>query len=201
MDWATNEVVTVLAFLLPGLVAAAVFYSLTAYSRPNEFGYVVQALAFTVAAQAVSWTILTLGSLAWDIGSWPSGVETVFSVFSAVLLAVFMAWLVNHDVAHSLLRIVGVTKETSYSSEWYSAFHRFDDCFVVLHLRGGRRLYGWPQEWPSQPGRGHFIIAEGEWLVEGERHPLSGVSIVLIPGPEVEMVEFMEETVGEGSKE
>ncbi len=201
MDWATSEVVTVLAFLLPGLVAAAIFYSLTAYSRPNEFGYVVQALAFTVAAQAISWIILTLGDLAWDVESWPSGVETVFSVFSAILLAVFMACLVNHDIAHSFLRKIGVTKETSYSSEWYSAFHRFDDCFVVLHLKGGRRLYGWPQEWPSQPGKGHFIIAEGEWLVESERHPLSGVSIVLIPGREVEMVEFMETTLSEGSKE
>ena len=92
MDWATSEAVTVLAFLLPGLVAAAVFYSLTAYSRPNSFGYVVQALAFTVAAQAVSWIILTLGGLAWDIGSWPPGVETVFSVFSAVLLALLWSW-------------------------------------------------------------------------------------------------------------
>ena len=201
MDWATSEIVTVLAFLLPGLVAATVFYSLTAYSRPNEFGYVVQALAFTVIAQAATWIVLTLANLTWEADSWPSGIETVISVLSAIALALVMALLVNHDVAHSLLRIIGVTKETSYSSEWYSAFHRFDDCFVVLHLKGGRRLYGWPQEWPSQPGNGHFIIAEGEWLLEDESQPLEGGSIMLIPGAEVEMVEFIDIPVNDSSTE
>ena len=142
MDWATSEVVTVLTFLLPGLVAAAVFYSLTAYPRPNEFGHVVQALAFTVAAQAVTWIFLALAGLAWDVDSWPAGSESVVSVLSAILLALVLAWLVNHDSAHTLLRRIGVTKETSFPSEWHSAFHRYDECFVVLHLKGGRRLYG-----------------------------------------------------------
>lgn len=197
MDWATSEVVTVLTFLLPGLVAAAVFYSLTAYPRPNEFGHVVQALAFTVAAHAVTWIFLTLANLAWEADSWPAGSESVVSVLSAIFLALILAWFVNHDVAHNLLRSIGVTRETSYPSEWYSAFHRYDECFVVLHLKGGRRLYGWPQEWPSRPGQGHFIIAEGEWLVDNESRPLEGVSIILIPGQDVEMVEFMEPTLSE----
>ena len=201
MDWATNEVISVLAFLLPGLVATVVFYSLTAYSRPNEFGHIVQALAFTVAAQAFTWIFLTLASLTWDVDSWPSGTETVFSVLSAIVLALVVAWFVNHDLAHTFLRLISVTKETSYPSEWYSAFHRYDECFIVLHLKGGRRLYGWPQEWPSQPGVGHFIIAEGEWLVDNESQPLDGVSIILIPGEEVEMVEFMEPALSEFSEE
>ena len=191
MDWAASEAVTVLAFLLPGLVASAVFYSLTAYPRPNEFGYITQALAFTVAAQAVTWIVLALASLAWASDSWPSGVETVVSVCSAVLLATVMAWVVNHDIAHGVLRFVRITKETSYPTEWYSAFHRYDKGFVVLHLKGGRRLYGWPQEWPSRPGQGHFIIAQGEWLTEDARLPLTGVSVILILGSEVEMVEFL----------
>ena len=177
MDWATSEVVTVLAFLLPGLVAATVFYSLTAYPRPNEFGYITQALAFTVAAQAATWIVMALVSLAWDVNSWHSGVETVFSVSCAIVLALVMAWVVNHDIAHSLLRFVGITRETSYPSEWYSAFHRFDDGFVVLHMKGGRRLYGWPQEWPSHPNQGHFIIAEPEWLTDEARLPITGVQL------------------------
>ena len=200
MDWATSEIVTVLAFLLPGLVAATVFYSLTAYSRPNEFGYIVQALAFTVAAQAATWIVLILANLTWDVNSWPAGVETVISVFSAIALALIMAGFVNHDVAHSFLRIIRVTKETSYSSEWYSAFHRFDESFVVLHMKGGRRLYGWPQEWPSHPDQGHFIIADPEWLTDSARLPITGVSVILIPGSEVDMVEFLTPMWSDGTE-
>ncbi len=201
MDWATSEAVSVLAFLLPGLVAAVVFYSLTSYPKPNEFGHVIHALAFTVAAQAATWILLTFVFSAWGSDSWPAGAETVISVLSAILLALIMAWSVNHDMAHKLLRRIDVTKETSYPSEWYSAFHRYTECYVVLHLKGGRRLYGWPQEWPGHPEQGHFIIAEGEWLVEDGSHPLTGVSIILIPGQDVEMVEFLEQTPVETPKE
>lgn len=35
MTWASGEAVGVLAFLLPGFVAAAVFYSLTSYPKPG----------------------------------------------------------------------------------------------------------------------------------------------------------------------
>ena len=200
MDWATSEIVTVLTFLLPGLVAAAVFYSLTAYPRPNVFGHIVQALAFTVAAQAVTWIFVTLANLAWEVSSWPPGTEAVVSVLSAIALALAMAAFVNHDIAHNFLRLLRITKETSYPSEWYSAFHRYNQCFVVLHLKGGRRLYGWPQEWPGQPREGHFIIAEGEWLFENKTQPtqpLDGVSIILVSSQEVEMVEFMEAALSE----
>ena len=58
MSWASSEIVSVLVFLLPGFVAAAVFYSLTSNPKPNEFGQVVQALVFTMVGQSIAWTIL-----------------------------------------------------------------------------------------------------------------------------------------------
>lgn len=38
MSWASSEIVSIFVFLLPGFVAAAVFYSLSSYPKPNEFG-------------------------------------------------------------------------------------------------------------------------------------------------------------------
>ena len=55
MSWAANEVVSVLVFLLPGMVASAMFYSLTSHPKPNEFGQVVQALILTTVSQAAAW--------------------------------------------------------------------------------------------------------------------------------------------------
>ena len=123
--------------------------------------------------------------------SWPAGIETVFSVLSAIVLAVVMACLVNHDFAHSLLRFLRVTRETSYPSEWYGAFAENNRHYVVLHLKNGNRLYGWPEEWPSRPEQGHFRMAECEWLVGDERHHLPGVSVMLVPAQNVDMIEFI----------
>ena len=85
-----------------------------------------------------------------------------------------------------------LTKETSYPSEWYSAFSENPDCYVVLHLSGERRLYGWPEEWPSRPDEGHFRIAEGEWLTKDGQRPMKGVSAFVVPARDVEMIEFLQ---------
>ena len=193
MSWASDEAISVLVFLLPGFVAATIFYSLTSYPKPSAFDRVVQALIFTVIGQAITTAIL-LSNSATENSPWAKNWELVLSVLIAVVLGLTTSFILNRDTLHRILRWLGFTKETSYPSEWYSAFSRHHDCYVMLHLKGQRRLYGWPEEWPSCPDEGHFRIAEGEWLVEEERIPAKGVSAILIPAGEIEMVEFLNST-------
>ena len=201
MSWATSEVVTVLTFLLPGLVGATIFYSLTSHPKPSEIERIIHALAFTITAQAIASVVFYFLDLGWEQTRWPEFEEVVIPFGIAVVLALVAVIATNHDFPHKILRQFGFTRETSYPSEWYSSFHRYNESYVVLHLKGDRRLYGWPQEWPSRPGQGHFIIAEGEWLVDNTSVHLEGVSIILIPGEEVEMVEFMDSASIEPTEE
>ena len=60
MSWASSEVVGVLTFLLPGFVAAAIFYSLTSHPKPSAFDRVVLALIFTVVGQAIVAALLAI---------------------------------------------------------------------------------------------------------------------------------------------
>ncbi len=192
IDWASGEFVGVLTFLLPGFVAAAVFYSLTSHPRPGTFDRVVVALIFTVVGQTITkYCLLALSSAQEKLaaaGTW----EAALSIVVAVVLGLLASYFSNTDSLHKFLRRAGITKETSYPSEWYSAFSRHRDSYVVLHLDGQRRLLGWPEEWPSHPADGHFRIAEGEWLYDDRREPIEGVASILIPAGEVEMVEFLE---------
>ena len=192
MNWASSEVVTILTFLLPGFVATAIFHSLTAHPKPNEFDRIVQALIFTTIVQAIVKGVPLVGSLAGVAPLWTGESEIVVAVLVAVAVAVVAVYASNHDTLLRFLRWIGLTRETSYPSEWYSAFARNPDCYVVLHLKGERRLYGWPEEWPSRPDQGHFRMAEAEWLTEEGRQPITGVSVILVPGDEVEVVEFLE---------
>ena len=65
--------------------------------------------------------------------------------------------------------------------------------YLVLHLTGERRLYGWVVEWPNTSEHGHFVMAEAEWLlVNGDRIPLEGVEQIVIRVQDVEMVELMQ---------
>ena len=210
MNWASSEVVAVLAFLLPGFVAAAVFYSLTCWPRPGAFERIVSALIFTALGYAITEFGLWAVAEIWEsektaetektveaIGEW----RPLLFILVAAALGVGFAFLSNADILHRPLRWARITRETSHPSEWYSAFARLGDrSFVVLHLQGERRLYGYAEEWPSNPGEGHFSITRPVWLydederppeTDGERAPTEGVSAILIPAAEVSMVEFL----------
>ena len=192
MSWASSESVSLLIFLLPGLVAAAIFSSLTSHPKPSDFDRVFQSLIFTILVQA------TTAGIFWCFGRRDllnvlenGHVELLLSVGVAIVLGVLSSYFFNYDLAHRFLRFVRATKET-YLSAWYSSFFNNHGSYVVLHLDGQRRLYGWPDEWPSLPGTGYFKISGAEWLEERERIALEGVSFILVPADEVGMVEFME---------
>ena len=186
MSWASSEAVGILAFLLPGLVAAAIFYALTSFPGPALSDRVVVASIFTATGQ----TVVEYGFPASaDAGEW----KPLASIVVAVALGLGASVLCNADIPHAPLRWLHITRETSHPSEWYSTFARLGDgSYIVLHLRGERRLYSYAEEWPGDPNEGHFRIAEPEWLGEdGERIPATSVSVILIPAAEVSMVEFM----------
>lgn len=180
---------------MPGFLAAWVFYGFTSFVKPSQFERVVQALIFTLIVQVGVYFYKALVfciSKYWAFGSWSADVELVVSVVIATILGFVFAYFANNDKFHFVIRKIGISKETSYPSEWYGEFSN-KVTYVVLHLDGERRLYGWPKEWPSNPETGHFSIQQASWIVDDEV-PLIGVDTILIPAKSVQMVEFMEKT-------
>ena len=200
MDLPQSDLVSVIYALLPGFLAAWIFYGLTAHPRKSPFERVVQALIFTGIVQAVvllvRGTLLTLGRIN-AVGTWTNDVAFTWSIILAVFLGGIFALFANKDWFHRFLRehrwfsrVGGITKRTSFPSEWFSAFNQ-GHRYVVLHLVGGRRLYGWPCEWPDAPNTGHFVIVQPEWLLDdNSRVPLHTIEKTLVDAKDVEMVEF-----------
>ncbi len=193
----TNNVVTILQFLLPGFIAAWIFYSLTSYSKPSQFERVVQALIFTLFIQALvittKYLFLTVGTY-WSVGNWSESSSLIVSIIIAVIFGVVFSYFANNDKIHKYLRDKGITRETSYPSEWFGSFLN-NVTFVVIHFNDERRLYGWPIEWPSEPTNGHFVLADPSWLEEdGNEKRITGVSNILVDVKDVKWVEFLEKT-------
>ncbi len=207
-----KDVVTLIYHLLPGFLAAWIFYGLTAHPKATPFERVVEALIFTVIVQAITIGVrellFVIGSL-FSVGAWTSESTLVCSLAVAGVVGLLSARMANNNTIHEWLRewkwferlrtrkVLSWlpqwewTCRTSYPSEWYSAFRR-EKRWVILHLAGDRRLYGWPQEWPDQPDRGHFIIDQPEWILDdGKRAPLHQVEDLLVRVNQVEMVEFL----------
>jgi len=194
VEWVSKEVVGIIYYLMPGFLAAWVFYALTAHRKTSPFERVVEALIFTVVVQAVTamvrWILLFMGRIA-PIGTWTEESTLVWSVLLALVIGLLVAWLANGDHVHARLRKWNITARTSFPSQWYSVFAR-EKRWVILHLGGGRRLFGWPEEWPDHSDAGHFVVDQPEWLLDdGRRAPLHRVERMLVPASDVELVEFV----------
>lgn len=196
MENLASDLIQLLQYLLPGFLAAWIFYGFTSFIKPSQFERVVQALIFTLIVQLglYFYQVTTLYlSKYWIFGVWNKDIEITISVVIAVILGFLSAYFANNDKFHAIIRKVGASKETSYPSEWYGEFSN-KVTYIVLHLSGERRLYGWPKEWPSNPEKGHFSMQQASWLNGEKETPLNGVETILISARDVQMVEFMEKT-------
>ncbi len=193
----SSDLISILEFLLPGFVAAWLFYSLTSYAKPSQFERVIQALIFTLFVQAIV-AVLEVSALSvggfWSMGPWTESLSLFTSIVVATIFGVAFSYFANNDQIHKYLRSKGLTRETSFPSEWFGTFLK-NVTFVVLHLKDERRLFGLPIEWPSEPVKGHFVIADPSWLLEdGSEQRVVGVSQILIDVVDVKWVEFLEMT-------
>lgn len=194
-----KDLIQIIYELLPGFMAAWLFYGLTAHPRRDIFERVVQALIFTgiikVVAICFGWLCVRLGTT-FVVGRWTKEVEFGWSMVFALAFGLTISALANCDTVHRWLREgrwikkLGVTKKNSYPSEWFSAFQR-EDRWVVLHLKDKRRVRGWPEEWPNDPGTGHFLLLKPTWLRKvGDPVRLPEVHRIII---DVNLVEWVEQ--------
>ena len=100
----------------------------TSHPRPSEFERIVQALTFTILVQAIAESALWFGRLFGHHTLWTDATGIVVSVGIALVLGFIAVLFSNTDTLHRFVRFLRLTRETSYSSEWYSAFHHNPDC-------------------------------------------------------------------------
>jgi hypothetical protein len=198
-----TEAIKLLTYLLPGFTAAWLFYGLTSHPKPSQFERVVQALILTfviqVILQPVKWLLLLVGG-GIPLAPWGQGAELFTSLMLALLLGGFIAYFTNKDSFHKLLRRSGFTSRTSHPSEWFCAFTEHVT-YVILHLRDGRRLYGWPKEWPIDPQQGQFYIQVPSWIDDDANAiDLPQLDGILVQVKDVEWVEFMRHEEGQNDK-
>lgn len=194
MPEVSKEIISLLNFLLPGFLAAWVIYGLTNHEKPNQFERTIQALILNVFIQAAVWllekSMLWVGGV-FEVGYWGRSSELLASYSLALGFGLLVSKSSQEDSLYSRLRKLKLTGRSSHPNEWSDVFSKFPR-FVVLHLEGERRLYGWPEVWPSKPYEGHFFMVYPSWQTDEGSADITGVEGVLIDAKEVKWVEFLD---------
>lgn len=190
------ELVALLYALLPGFTAAWVFHSFTAHKRSEStLERTVQALIFTgftlVLADPTKRLLIGIGTRYWSLGPWNDKTTITVGMALGILMGLVASWLANNSLIHRCCSHLGITKRTSFSSEWYSVFHRAKESFVYLNFKDGRRIFGWAEQYPDDPEKGHFVLTDVAYPTEQgtfDNRPL--IDRILIPVGLIETVEF-----------
>lgn len=194
MDYLSKDTIGVIKYLLPGFLSAWIFYGLTAHPKKQPFERVVQALIFTAVVQVFTnilrWLLIYAADTGWRVwGDWTTDVAFGWSMVLATIVGLSFAISANKDWPHKRLRDWSWTSRTSYPHEWFSALGTTERV-VVLHFKNGRRLMGFPKEWPDQPDSGHFLMTQAQWLDDNnKRIALPMVYRFIVPVKMIEMVE------------
>jgi len=189
----SKEIIVLLQYLLPGFLVAWVFYSFTAHAKPNQFERVVQALIFSLVVKIVTTVFMHflyfIGRW-YSLGKWTIDSELVSSVTLAILLGILFSTLSNTGKLHAVFRKFSISKSTGGPSEWHYALNEYPR-YITLHLKDERRVYGWPEAWPTGSEKGHFFLVHPSWLCDGETaHELNSLKGLLVSVKDVRWIEF-----------
>jgi len=193
----STEIIQVIQYLLPGFIAAWIFYSLTPHEKENQFERTIQALIATTFIQAIVSAMkalaFCLGETVYSFGTWSSLSNQVIPLLLSIMFGLSISHFYNTDKLHQLLRQIGLTTRTSKPSVWSNVLSRKAG-YATLHLKDERRLSGWIHEWPTKVQSEHFAIMWPIWLLDDGTHQrLENVSEVMISAEEVLWIEFLTE--------
>lgn len=196
MEDLATKILPLVQMLIPGFITTMIFYWLADVKKPGQFERTVQALIgtgiITIIVSGISKALLWMGDHWLVIGLWTTDVEATWGIALAVCLGLGLSYASNHDYLYGIARKLGFTSRASYP-EWVFAFRKGSGQTVVLTLLDGRRLFGYPQVWPTDPASGHFLITQPCWIdEEGQWAEMPGVESYLISNSDVLMVEFLE---------
>jgi hypothetical protein len=186
MDGIANfDVLQTLLVLLPGFLTAEIVGALVLREERSAFDRVVQAMIYTFLSHLL-WTLISL--LPFDSAT--PGVNLFGLGICAVFWGLLQTYVVNSGILHDQFRKWGLTQATSRPNEWYDAFYR-REWYVILHLKDGRRIFGWPLLYSQRPDKGHIFLTGAVWLDSpNEATPSQEVNF-LISVTDVRFVEFV----------
>ncbi|MDP8238206.1 MAG: DUF6338 family protein [Candidatus Hatepunaea meridiana] len=196
-----NTTLFLLLVLLPGFISLLIDRGFVYRPGDTVFDKLIRATFYTFIIHIV-YTMIMREFTPWDFNTDKSkltieftnrlGVILLFGI--AVLLGCIVGWLKTNDIYMRLARRCKLTNLTARSSIWQDVFIDKRRSYVVINLKDGRRINGWPEYYSNQFVKGPVIfLSNAKWIFkedekEGEIEiPNPGI---LINSDEIQFIQF-----------
>ena len=213
-----SETLELLQYVLAGLVASWVFYGLTPYKEPQPFNLVVRALIYTAVIQFLAEFVITCAGEGWwakstkgSNGENNMAATPIFVSALSLLLGFFLAMAANNNWPHKYLArfppqwkwtawLWDITSQSTHENNLSYALETRKGEYVVLALKDGRRIYGWPDSLPNYSSEDFFLLTAYKWLprlgddaaaMNAANQNIHPKGAILIAAKDVDVVEFV----------
>jgi len=167
----TVEALNILLLLLPGFLSGQIFYSFFNSGDVSVSRRILDALLFSFViylfvSSFVLWAPLAQvvssdGALSY---SFSENVNLIWlSLVGVVAVPVIIGFLYFNDHVHAALRRLKITTKTSRSSTWNDVFLT-QDRYVIITLKDGRRIRGYPIMFSTDPEEGFLYLYNPAWV-------------------------------------
>jgi hypothetical protein len=216
-----SKLIPILVFLLPGFVTLGVIEVLVV-SRPRDtFDKIVLAfvltflnlLVFSVmryllekAAFELSLAgCLMCSGLQFDHVNFYSPGNLILILICSVGIGLIWGYETTNESVLKRLRDKNFTTRTHKPSTWREAFIHRKAHHIVVHLKDGRRIFGYPLHYSDEPGERAVLLEPAYWLTEKNGKTIQGTetTILIDNNIGIELIEFVDdvkEVAGEQSE-
>jgi len=196
----TLGALNVLIFLLPGFLSQRIAEGLIVTAKPSDLTRVIDALALSLVDYAL-YSILGI----WlplrpipltvaETGQLQVTRDTAFGFLAlcgiAVLIAVIFAKSTNAGWHYWILREkLHLTHKTGRIDVWYDVFSGFQDNWIQITLKNGKKFYGWAEYFSENPERRELFLREV--LVteaDGRQYEVRGSGVLVTERAEIESI-------------
>lgn len=194
----TAETLSILFLLMPGFLASRVLDIAITRKADSAAGRLIEALIFSFLIYAVAqfffdWTPLVTADVANGQTNYKfTGNHglVAFVIAASVVVPAITGAFIHHDWHTSFFRALRITDKTSRSSVWQDVYTS-QKRHVVVHLRDGRRVYGWPMYVSHDPKDSYIYLFQPAWLTTDGTYIETGTHGILICNDTIRMIEFM----------
>ena len=201
----TTESLLVVLLLLPGFLAGRVFSLVAVQRRRSTLEFLGEVVLFeflVMCAYGVGSDYLSWPALVWPDSS-AIGAKSVDILRDnapaltsllglSIVSGIGIGWLHNIDQPLTLLRELGMTRQSSHATVWQGAFYSRGR-WMIVHLASGERIIGWPTQFSDTPEEGALFLTHAAFVGKDDRlTEIRGPGILLTKEAGIRMVEFLD---------
>lgn len=116
----------------------------------------------------------------------------IFFVISSLLGIIFAIFNI-YGWHYKLLRKLKITYATGRISVWNDKFYELQNCYVIVHLEDGIRIFGWISDFSIDPERRCIFIKDAKYLGTKPKEDvkIKGEGILITDEAKIKYVEFL----------